>query len=153
MEIDPGPTKRGVPMGTMRSRNRARASSNDERSFLSALNRSMIRVLPWIIPSPVLKRRIPPAIWKAGIEIPKKLRTGDPMARQSQRAVTVKILMTRAMDLWTLARVPSLMARKTGMMLNGLRTAKIAARAVRKNWSDPAGMGLFWMVRFRGPWV
>jgi hypothetical protein len=39
------------------------------------------------------------------------------------------------------------------MMLNGLRTAKIAARAVRKNWSDPAGMGLFWMVRFRGPWV
>lgn len=136
VEIEPGPTKRGVPMGTMRSRKRARASWNELRFSSSwATNRSMKRVVPWIMVSPVLNRRMPPAIWKAWMEIPKNWRSGSPMRSTAQRAMTTKMLMTAAIDRWTLDLVCSLIARKIGMMLKGLSTAKIAANAVRANWN------------------
>jgi len=133
VEIDPGPTNRGIPMGTMRSRNRARASWKEESSTSSCLNRSTNRAVPWIMESPVLKRRIPPAIWNAGMEMPKNVRMASPTSRQRERAMTTNMLITAAMDRRTPGRVDSLMARKIGMMLNGLRTAKIAANAVSPN--------------------
>lgn len=128
VEIDPGPTKSGVPIGTMRSRNLARASLKLLCPVSVLANFSTVVDVPRIMCKPVEKSKNPPAIWNAGIEIPKNFRIGSPTKRHDMRAIRVKIPITMAISLRTAFLVPCVTPKKTGIRLNGLRTASIAAK-------------------------
>ena len=73
VEIAPGPAMSGIPRGTI-----------DGSSFAGTFARSEWSS-PRSVVSPIVVKRIPPAIWKAGRVMPKKPKIAPPVRAKSAR--------------------------------------------------------------------